>query len=421
MQTVPTEMTFGVSRDQGAFEWSGTSLSGIFAQPRNFCSLKMWRMIFDIVRFNQYALDLLVYEAESESDPSGGHCAQETSEKPRKQQSIGKYLEANGYSQGFRDDYLIPMTASVWSTSPDKASLDFPAITLIRFMWNHHLLTTVGARPQWMTIPGGSQRYIDAILDGFPEHSLHLSSPVRSIGSMDDGAVQIRLSNGEHARYDHVVLATHGDTASSILQDSASANERDIMAGFQTSENTAILHSDLSLMPKRPIAWSSWNYITTSPDRTNEPNVCLTYCMNILQHISSKEFSNVLVTLNPLHRPAEATIQGEWTYHHPLYNAAAIRSQDLLPSIQNVRNISYAGAWTKYGFHEDGFSSGLKVAIDHLGAKLPFDFQDSTFSRGRRPLLGWRDILLRFCISLIQYLIAFTSAANTTLKLCKTK
>lgn len=157
-------------------------------------------------------------------------------------------------------------------------------------------------------------------------------------------------------------------------------------------------------MPIRRIAWSSWNYITSSPSRTTTPSVCLTYWMNLLQHIPEDMFGPILVTLNPLHPPNPSLTQGTWTYHHPLYNAASIRSQKLLPRIQNSRSISYAGAWTKYGFHEDGFSSGLKVAVEHLGAKLPFGFVDSTFSRGRRPVLGWMDYSVRAFVYLVQFL-----------------
>ena len=159
-------------------------------------------------------------------------------------------------------------------------------------------------------------------------------------------------------------------------------------------------------MPLRPEAWSSWNYITTSSYTTDQvPSVCLTYWMNLLQHIPSSKFGDVLVTLNPLTQPDPSKIQGSWTYHHPLYNEAAIRSQKQLPKIQNTRGISYAGAWTKYGFHEDGFSSGVKVAIEHLGAKLPFTFVDSTFSRGRKPKLGWLDHVMRFVIYTIDIIL----------------
>lgn len=160
-------------------------------------------------------------------------------------------------------------------------------------------------------------------------------------------------------------------------------------------------------MPTRRIAWSSWNYITTSPSPTTAPSVCLTYCMNLLQHIPEDIYGPVLVTLNPLHPPDPSLTQGTWTYHHPLYNATSIRSQKLLPRIQNTRGISYAGAWTKYGFHEDGFSSGLKVAVEQLGAKLPFEFVDSTFSRGRRPVLGWMDYGVRAFVYLVQFLLFF--------------
>ena len=399
--TVPTEMTFGVSRDQGLFEWSGTSLSAIFAQQGNIFRVRMWQMIFDIVRFNQFALDLLAEEDESEVDPTGANGVPKSASVSRRQQSIGDYLDQNHYSDAFRDDYLIPMTASVWSTSPDKASLEFPAITLIRFLWNHHLLNTVAARPTWMTIPGGSQQYIDAVMKGFPKEQVHLSNPVESVRNTQGGVLLVG-KDGRSETFDHVILATHGDTAASIIAAGATAEEMEIMSGFQTSKNTAVLHSDLSLMPKRRLAWSSWNYVTTSPSSGIQPSVCLTYCMNILQHIPSQTYGNVLVTLNPLHPPAKHLTQGEWTYHHPLYNAAAIRSQEMLPSIQNTRGISYAGAWTKYGFHEDGFSSGLKVVVEHLGADLPFEFVDSTFSRGRRPNLGWADHTLRVIIWLVQ-------------------
>ncbi len=160
-------------------------------------------------------------------------------------------------------------------------------------------------------------------------------------------------------------------------------------------------------MPKRRKAWTSWNYITKSSDTSSNVNqVCLTYWMNLLQHIPSSTFGPVLVTLNPLFEPKPELTQGRWDYNHPLYNTAAIRSQSLLPSIQNKRGISYAGAWTKYGFHEDGFSSGLKVAVEHLGATLPFEFVDSTFSRGRKPVLQWRDHTLRAALVILQLVIS---------------
>jgi predicted NAD/FAD-binding protein len=398
-------MTFGVSRDQGRFEWAGTSLSAIFAQRRNIFSLRMWRLIFDIIRFNQFALDVLAQDEESENDPTS------TSVKPAaepRHESIGEYLTREGYSQTFRDDYLIPMTAAVWSTSPDKCSLQFPAVTLIRFLWNHHLLSTISRRPDWLTIPGGTRQYIDVVLKDFLKERIHLNANITALTPTKSGPVTITV-NGKEQTFDHIVLATHGDQALDILRPVATKEEIDILSGFQTSRNIAVLHSDTSLMPRRRVAWSSWNYITESPfPPTGEGNiskVCLTYCMNILQHIPEKKHGPVLVTLNPLNMPDPRLAQGIWEYSHPLYNSAAIRSQKLLPKIQNTRNISYCGAWTKYGFHEDGFSSGLSVATNHLGAKLPFDFVDSTFSRGRRPVLTLKNHIARSLVSLIQICI----------------
>jgi predicted NAD/FAD-binding protein len=274
------------------------------------------------------------------------------------------------------------------------------------FRWNHHLLTTVAARPQWLTLKYGAQSYIDAVMKGFPPNHIFLNTPVEAVTNEEDGRARLHLRGGKSDVYDHVIVATHGDEAYNLILPNASFEEREILAGFQTSKNTAVLHSDLSLMPKIRKAWSSWNYMTlSSATSSNIDQVCLTYNMNILQHIPTETFGDVLVTLNPLHLPDPDLVQGRYTYSHPLYNAAAIRSQSLLPRIQNTRGISYCGAWTKYGFHEDGFSSGLKAAQDHLGAQLPFKFVDSTFSRGKRPVLTVRDSLLRVWIMYVQFFI----------------
>ncbi|KAI1376110.1 FAD/NAD(P)-binding domain-containing protein [Hypoxylon crocopeplum] len=399
---VPTQMTFGVSRDRGKFEWAGTGLDSIFCQRKNIFSPTMWRLIFDIIRFNQFALDLLKEDSgDSYSDANG------TGALNTHMETIGQYLDREGYSETFRNDYLIPMTAAVWSTSPDKCSLEFPAVTLVRFMWNHHLLSTVAARPDWLTLEGGAKSYIDAVMTGFPPNHLFLKTAVKHLTNDEDGHVRLHLENGQTEVFDHVILATHGDQAYQLIKPSATAEEKAIMSLFKTSENTCVLHSDLSHMPKRQNSWSAWNYLTMSSPWTGKDidKVSLTYNMNILQHIPREGFGDVLVTLNPIHEPKPETVQGRYSYSHPLYNPAAIRGQQALPKIQNTRGISYAGAWTKYGFHEDGFSSGLHVAQAHLGAKLPFEFIDSTYSRGRQPRLGIVDLFVRLFVLIIQTFI----------------
>jgi hypothetical protein len=173
--------------------------------------------------------------------------------------------------------------------------------------------------------------------------------------------------------------------------------EHEIFSAFHTTENICYLHSDLALMPKRRNVWTSWNYlISSTPSKLAHPaGVSLTYCMNILQHLSEDIFGPVLVTMNPDREPDPALTQGKYVRRHPLYTVESVQAQKKLEKVQNVRGVSYCGAWTKYGFHEDGFSSGIKVAAEHLGAKLPFEYVDSTFSRGHRPDLCWKDYLLR--------------------------
>ena len=435
VDTIETEMTFGVSRDHGVFEWSGEA-RGIFAQKRNLFRLRHWRMIFDIIRFNQFALDVLADENEGGVQRLGNPVRDR---KRIASMSIGDYLDQEGYSQGFRDDYLIPMTAAVWSTSPDKASLEFPVQTLIRFFYNHHLLSTLAERPPWLTIPGGAQRYIDAIVDQYPKDRLHVhtSCEVANVlrpSKTGDGPVTLSWINAISGRiegntFDHVILACHGDEILPILSRNASSGssiksnkssksgfvrasaeaqsvseeEREIFSAFQTTENICYLHSDLAQMPKRRDVWTSWNYLVSStPSKMSHPaGVSLTYCMNILQHLSEEMFGPILVTMNPDREPNPALTQGKYIRRHPLYTLESVEAQKKLESVQNTRGVSYCGAWTKYGFHEDGFSSGIRVASEHLGAKLPFEFVDSTYSRGHSPDLCYKDYLLRVVLLML--------------------
>lgn len=429
--TRPTEMTFAVSRDAGLFEWAGTNLRTLFAQPSNLFSPSFWRMLFDIFRFNQYALDLLINSPDSDNADSS---SSPSDHAPEPEESIGKYLEREGYSDAFRDDYLIPMTAAVWSTSPDKCSLEFPAVTLVRFLWNHHLLTTIAARPQWLTLSLGSKSYIDAALFDFPKTHIHLKSPISKLSFRGDGRLVIAHPGSDPKQprteeiFDKVILCTHAPTSLKIIKPHATTAEKAILGSFSTSPNTAILHSDISLLPKRRSAWAAWNYLTLSnhpksstpaskvKGSRNIDQVCLTYNMNILQHIPADLFGDVLVTLNPLHRPKEESIQGEYKYEHPLYTVKATEAQKRLEQIQDVRGVLYAGAWTKYGFHEDGFSSGLEAAM-RLGAEVPFEYRDSRYSRGRKPVLRERDHLLRLVLWGVMKFFGLLSSILRTLGL----
>lgn len=269
-------------------------------------------------------------------------------------------------------------------------------------------MSTSAFQPQWLTLKEGSQSYIDAVVKGFPPNHLHVNSGVRRVSNDDSGRVLVHLENGKTEVFDHVVIATHGDQALSMIGPSATEQERSILSCFQTSQSEVYLHSDTSLLPRRRRAWASWNCTTLSSSSTNTARIdkaSLTYNMNILQHIPRNTFGDVLVTLNPLHRPHPSLTRARYFYSHPIYTTSAVRAQRLLRNIQNTRGISYAGAWTKYGFLEDGFSSGLYVAQRHLGARLPFEYKDSTYSRGRTPRFSILDHFLRLIILILQVFV----------------
>lgn len=381
----PTPLTFAVSRDDGLFEWASASPASLFCQPANFLSPRFWRMLFDIVRFNHFAVDLLAGD-----DGDRG--------------SVGEYLEREGYSAAFRDDYLIPMTAAVWGTGPGRCALDFPVVTLVRVLWNHHLLSILAARPKWLTLRHCAQSYIDAIMEDFPDDHVFLRTSVWSLMNEPSGKVRLLLGSGTTALYDEVILATHGDQALSIVHATATPQEAAILSAFTTSRNRAVLHSDTSLLPRSPIARSSWNYITRWGAQPNNVDaVCLTYDLNTLQHIPRTPFGDVLVTLNPLRPPRPETVRAEFEYAHLVYTREAARAQGLLSEIQGTRGIRYAGAWTGYGFHEDGFTSGLRAA-EALGGRVGFVVRDSTFGRGK-PDFGVKERVIRMAVSVVQFVV----------------
>ncbi|KAI0335787.1 FAD/NAD(P)-binding domain-containing protein [Cubamyces sp. BRFM 1775] len=380
---LPTEMTFSVSRDLGAFEWAGNNLMTVFCQPSRLLDPNMWRLLYDVLRFNVSAQRLLLnLEKSGVRDDEF---------------SIGSYLQEHGYSDSFRDNYLIPMTAAIWSTPPDKCALDFPARTLIQFMYNHHLLQITG-KPSWLTLRGGSRTYVQKILSTLPASQLHLSTPIVSVKPIhvfNNGEkthrVELMTAYGETLDFDEVILACHTDTTVDILKAGGglSPEETRILEAFKWNRNEAVLHCDERLMPVSRLAWSCWNYLTKSVTDSagrylpNVNHVSLTYWMNELQHIPMKKHGPVLVTLNPPFDPDPELEVGRYKYDHPILSLEAIRAQSEIPSIQRTRGVSYAGAWLKYGFHEDGFTSGLRAAAALAGphAQPPFEIVDAD----RRP------------------------------------
>ncbi|KAF8904243.1 FAD/NAD(P)-binding domain-containing protein [Mucidula mucida] len=364
---LPTEMTFSISRDQGKFEWAGDNLFTLFCQPYRLLDVNMWRMLYDIFRFNASAKRLVSLWNKQNAEQWEDY-------------SIGDYLDWGSYSDAFRDNYLIPMTAAIWSTPPDKCALDFPARTLIQFLNNHHLLQLTG-KPKWLTFQNGSHSYVNAILDKLPQSQLHLSTPIESVNT--ESGVVLKTVDGREERFDHVVMACHSDTALSILKAGGdiTTQETEILSLFKWNKNEAILHSDPKLMPKSTLAWSCWNYLTRSTvdasgkRKANNDEVSLTYGMNALQHIPKDKYGPVLVTLNAPFEPDASTVRGRWRYDHPVLDQHAIEAQNRMYTIQHRRGISFAGAYLNFGFHEDGFTSGLVAASGLPRVKLPFELR----------------------------------------------
>ncbi len=339
VKTHGSDMSFALSVDRGRFEWCGRAngpLGGLFAQPRNFFSPSYLKMLFEIVRFNKLAsVDL----AAGRLDDS----------------SLGTYLAANGFSQRFRDDYLLPMGAAIWSMST-KSMLNFPVKAFISFFSNHHLLQYSGH--EWRTVTGGSRVYVEKMIETYRDR-LHLSTPVKRVIRTVDG-VTLTLDDGSTAEFDGVIFGSHTDQTLALLGD-ATAQERAVLGAISYQPNTVYLHRDPRLMPVRKRAWGSWNVIQDT-DRNAE--LCVSYWMNHLQGIDSD--CPLFVTLNPAEPPAEALTFGQYVYDHPQFDSAAIEAQSRLDSIQGRNRTWFCGAWSRHGFHEDGLMSGLDVA-ERLG------------------------------------------------------
>jgi predicted NAD/FAD-binding protein len=328
-----TDMSFGVSMDAGKLEWAGTNLDSVFAQRSNLISPKFLLMLKDIVRFNKAATDYL-----KRTTVSGV--------------TLGELLQTENYGATFRDVYLLPMAAAIWSSSP-KDILNYPASSFIRFCLNHSLLQ-VNDRPQWQTVQGGAREYVRKIIRTLSD--VRLNTPVLSVSRMTDG-VQV-TTNHETELVDAVVFATHAPQTAQILAD-ASDQESEILTAVRYQANKAYLHTDLALMPQRAKVWSAWNYIGGKETDGSRP-VCVSYLLNKLQQLP---FSTpIMVTLNPFAPPERTTICAEFDYEHPVFDQAAIAAQQRLHLIQGKNRCWFAGAWTGYGFHEDGLKSALSVA-----------------------------------------------------------
>jgi predicted NAD/FAD-binding protein len=346
--TRASDMSFGVSLDGGALEYAGTDLVGLFAQPGNLARPRFWSMLSDLRRFYR--------EAPAQMAVTGTDIG------------IGEFLDRHGYGMAFQQDHILPMAAAIWSASPMRLR-DYPAAGFVRFFENHGLLRFTG-RPQWRTVEGGSRTYVDRLLGSFA-NGLRLGCAARSVRRVTDGVI-VGDSDGQHRRFDHVVIACHANQALDLLDDPTNA-ENALLGAFHYTANTVILHNDPGFMPRRKRAWSSWNYL----GRRDEPEaLSVTYWMNRLQGIP--DGTPLFVTLNPQREAASGSVFHRQDCAHPQFNPSAMRAQRSLWSLQGRQNTWYCGAYFGAGFHEDGLQAGLAVAEQLGGVRRPWAVADES-------------------------------------------
>ena len=338
--TAKSDMSFSVqvpaAGKGSALEWSGSNLASLFAQKRNLLNPRFLGMLADLLRFNKLCTRIAEQGVDAEL-----------------MQPLGEFLSAHRFGAAFRDWYFLPMLGCIWSCPTDQM-LQFPVATMIRFCHNHGLIQ-VANRPQWHTVAGGARHYVDKILAGIADK--RLNTPVRLI-ERDAAGVRIVTERGAE-RFDQLVLATHSDQALALLRE-PSALERELLGATRYQPNRAVLHTDVSVMPQRKRAWAAWNYERAAEDGRESARVCLHYWLNLLQPLPFAQ--DVIVSLNPVREIDPARIIGEYEYAHPVFDLAAIRAQQRLGELQGRQHSWFCGAWTGYGFHEDGLKSGLAVA-----------------------------------------------------------
>jgi len=340
---VSSDMSFSVRVDEERLEWAGSNLATVFAQKRNLVKPEFWRMLKEILRFNRESTQALLGGAGYEG-------------------SLGDFLDQRNYGRAFRDWYLLPMSGAIWSC-PTRQMLEYPAETFFRFCHNHGLLR-ISDRPVWKTVRGGGREYVRKLTAALDD--VRTSTPVVSVRRTDQG-VCVTTRELQREVFDQVVFACHSDQTLRLLHD-ADAEERAVLSGIGYQSNQAVLHMDTSLLPRSRDAWAAWNYVAASGGPDGRP-VSVSYLINRLQPVPFTK--PVLVTLNPTHQPRPDSVIASFNYAHPVFDRAAIVAQRRLPRVQGRNRTWFCGAWTGYGFHEDGLRSALNV-VNAIGIRAPW-------------------------------------------------
>lgn len=356
----PSEMSFSVSIDASEktghnkkIEWAGNDINSFFGQRRNLFSLSFWRMAYDILRFNRLATRLAEEQITAKLEYS------EPDER------IKDFLDRNRFSTSFRENYFLPMIGAIWSCSVEQM-LEFPIQTMVRFCHNHGLLQ-IQNRPQWLTVKGGSREYVKLLVAALEKQQVQfVRESVSRVNARksENSQVEVITPLGSHW-FDEVVMACHSDQTLELVH-GIDQDARNILASVPYQKNRAILHTDRNFLPTTERCWAAWNYTAKSgATPTAQQHVSVNYLINRLQPLPSAfDGTQIIVSLNPLTDPNPSLVHEEIHYSHPVFDMRAVQAQKELPLIQGNSSIWYCGAWTGFGFHEDGLRSGELVAMD---------------------------------------------------------
>ena len=353
----PSEMSFSVSIDASGksginkkIEWAGNDINSFFGQRSNLLSPSFWRMAYDILRFNRLATQLAHEQIEA------GHQYKESDE------NISDFLKRHRFSQSFKENYFLPMIGAIWSCSVEQM-LEFPIQTMVRFCHNHGLLQ-IQNRPQWLTIKGGSRDYVKRIVAALTKHQIAIKreSVLRVNTSQNGGQVEV-ISQSGTTHFNEVIMACHSDQTLDLVH-GIDQQARNILVAIPYQKNRALLHTDIRFLPEAKRCWAAWNYTAKSGDKLNaKQHVSVNYLINRLQPLPVQlQDTQIIVSLNPSEEPDPKLVHQEIHYSHPVFDMSAIQAQKELPLIQGSSSIWYCGAWTGFGFHEDGLRSGELVA-----------------------------------------------------------